>query len=285
MHSTTLEQAYAHCRQVASSHYENFPVASFLLPKRLRTPVSVLYAFARQADDLADEGDLSSSQRLDGLASMQAALEQITTRPAAPTTSPLFMALAQIIEEYQLPLQPFHDLLTAFRMDVEYRQFENFEQSLDYCSYSANPVGLLLLHLFRAATAENITLSNALCSALQLINFYQDLAQDYHEHRRIYLPQDELQRFGVTEYHFRERVTDYAMKQLMTLQFSRARTLLQDGAPLGRRLPGRIGLELRMIIHGGLRVLNKLEQQHDLFSRPRLGIGDWLRVALHAFTR
>lgn len=287
MLSTIMEQAYAHCHDVASNHYENFPVASRLLPKRLRRPVSVIYAFARQADDLADEGDLGRRQRLDGLYAMQASLDRIAdgaaVSPDEAVSQPLFLALAQVIEEHHLPLQPFYDLLSAFRMDVEYRPFHTFAQSLDYCRYSANPVGLLLLHLYRAVTPENIAQANALCSALQLINFYQDLAQDYHEQGRIYLPRDEMQRFGVDETHFRDLLADRAMQNLMALQTQRARQLLLEGAPLGGRLRGRIGLELRLIIQGGMRILHHLQQEPGQpFARPRLKKYDWALMIFNA---
>lgn len=279
MEPDQLEQAFTYCQQVASSHYENFPVASRLLPKQIRRAVSVIYVFARRADDLADEGDSLPAERIRALSAMGQALDGSGD---TPPQEPLYMALAQVISGYRLPLQPFHDLLTAFRMDVEKNRFRDIDELMHYCSLSANPVGLLLLHLYQAATPENVAYSNAICSALQLINFYQDLAQDYRENNRIYLPQDEMQRFGVTEQHLQQQTSDKAMREMMALQFERARTLLASGTPLGRRLPGRMGLELRIIIQGGLRVLEKLEKQHDLFSRPRLNGLDWVRSMFRA---
>ena len=281
---SALEQAYQHCQSIAARHYENFPVASQLLPKKLRRPISVIYGFARNADDFADEGDLSKAQRhakLDDYSNKLAAIEN-----AEMVDDPVFIALADVIKNHALPLALFHDLLTAFKMDVDKTRFADFAEVLNYCKYSANPVGRLLLHLNNAASPQNLTHSDAICSALQLINFYQDLQQDYHEQGRIYLPLDEMQQFGVTEDHLKQARSDTAMQALMSRQFQRTTALLQQGSPLGNRLRGRFGLELRMIIHGGARVLDKL-RQHDghVFRRPRLGKIDMLHIITKALLR
>ncbi len=278
---SALEQAYQHCQSIAARHYENFPVASRLLPKKLRRPISVIYAFARNADDFADEGELSKARRHQKLDDYSAKLSAIENAQAVD--DPVFIALADVIRRHALPPALFHDLLNAFKMDVDKSRFANIDELLSYCRYSANPVGRLLLHLNEAATPENLRCSDAICSALQLINFYQDLQQDYHEQGRIYLPLDEMQQFGVSEDHLQQARSDAAMQALMTQQFQRARALLQQGAPLGQRLPGRFGLELRMIIHGGARVLDKLRQHHgDVFRRPRLGKTDMLAIMAKA---
>ena len=270
-------QAYRACLAIAEDHYENFPVASWLLPRRMRAPIAAIYAFARRADDLADEGDLPAGQRLAALESMGTDLEAVVRGEAVD--DPVFVALADAIPRHALPPQLFHDLLTAFKQDVTKQRYANFGEVMQYCRYSANPVGRLLLHLAGEASPQNLGYSDAICSALQLINFYQDLGQDYAEMGRIYLPQDEMQRFGVGEEHLRGRVSDAAMRRLMQHQYQRADQLLRSGAPLGRALQGRFGLEIRTIVMGGARVLYLLKRQdEDLFSRPRLRLPDWWAI-------
>ncbi|WP_197722873.1 squalene synthase HpnC [Sulfurivermis fontis] len=273
--SYTLAEAYAFCEQMARSHYENFPVASRLLPARLRRPTAVIYAFARSADDCADEGDRPQEMRLALLAGYDHELDAIARGEAS--RNPVFIALADVMARHGLPHPLFHDLVDAFRQDVTQRQYDDFAALLDYCRRSANPVGRLLLHLNDAASPENLALSDRICTALQLINFYQDLAQDYDENGRIYIPRDEMQHYGVGPEHFRDRRNDPALQELLRLQYRRARTLMLAGAPLGRRLRGRFGWEIRLIIAGGLRVLERLEQQVATapFDRPRLRRRDW----------
>jgi squalene synthase HpnC len=270
-----IDTAYAHCRQLVQSHYENFPVASFILPRQLRQPISVIYAFARTADDIVDEGDAPAETRLAELKVYDKQLEAIAAN--RPVHDPIFVALANVIENHRLPLELFHDLITAFRRDVTQKRYENIDEVWDYCHYSANPVGRLLLHLMDAATPENLRRSDAVCSALQLINFLQDIEQDWVENNRIYLPQAEMAHFGVSEAHIAEKCSDSAMRRLIHQQVRYAREKMLFGLPLGRAVSGRFGLQLRIIIQGGLRVLEHLEAQRtDLFSRPRLQPSDWI---------
>jgi len=270
-----ITDAYAYCQQMVRSHYENFPVASFILPKHLRQPISVIYAFARTADDFADEGDWDAETRLIKLREYDEYLDAIADDKT--------IALANVIKKHDLPLQLFHDLITAFRWDVSKKRFTDIDDVWDYCRYSANPVGRLLLHLMDAATAENLEHSDAVCSALQLINFLQDIEQDFVENQRIYLPQADLQRFGVNEEHFRTQRSDDAFAQLLQQQIAYARKKMLFGKPLGRAIGGRFGFQLRLMINGGLHVLKLLEcQQENLFSRPRLRKRDWLWMFLRA---
>ena len=259
---------------MAVDHYENFPVASLLLPSRFRDPVELVYRFARQADDFADEGDDAPEIRLARLAAFQSQLAIIGggTTPA----DPLFKGIAGMVREHNLPLQLFGDLLDAFAQDVVKTRYASFSELLDYCRRSANPVGRLLLHLFGRATPENLAASDSVCSALQLVNFWQDVEVDYAK-GRIYLPQDEMHGYGVTERHIQERRCDGAWRALIAFQVARAREMLQAGAPLGRALPGRIGLEIRATVQGGLRILEKLERaKGDMFRRrPVLKWFDW----------
>ncbi len=255
-------------------HYENFPVASILMPKRLRKPVAAIYHFARAADDIADEGMLSDAERLSRLDGFRAELTRIESD--TPHT-PLFQNLAVEIHQHALPMQPFHDLLDAFAQDVVKKQYENFDELQDYCRRSANPVGKLLLHLYGEATPVNIAYSDAICTSLQLINFWQDIAKDYAI-GRIYLPLDELAQYGVSETQIAQGICNDAWRELMKFQVQRARAMMLSGRPLGTILGGRIGLEMRMIIAGGLRILAKLESaRYDMFHRrPVLKPFDWV---------
>lgn len=262
-------------------HYENFPVASFLLPKRLVPAVEAIYAFARSADDIADEGDAAPAERLAALACYEDALVAIGR--GEPAGAPMFTRLAAIVDQYRLPLQPFHDLLSAFRQDVAVTRYADYAQLLDYCRRSANPVGLLMLSLYGAADAPNVRAADAICSALQLINFLQDVAIDRAKDR-IYLPLDDLARFAVAPEQLDRQQLDQRWRDLMAFEVARARALLLSGAPLAVRLPGRIGWELRLVVQGGLRILEAIEQaDYDVFThRPTLGTADWLLLAWRA---
>lgn len=263
------------------NHYENFPVASILLPARLRPAVHAIYAFARSADDLADEGDAPPATRLEALRAYENELDRIERHEAADSV--LFANLAGTIEAHQLPLAPFRDLLSAFRQDVRTTRYVTFDALLDYCRRSANPVGTLMLHLYGAATDANIRDSDAICSALQLINFWQDVALDWGK-SRIYLPLEDMERFGVTERHLEAGLPDDDWRRLMRFEVDRARALMASGMPLALRMPGRIGWELRLIVQGGFRILERIESvDYDVFRhRPQLGSADWLRMAWRA---
>lgn len=284
MRNSKLQDAYRHCVQLAQSHYENFPVASRLLPRALREPIAVIYAFARTADDFADEGERAPAERLALLDHYLLQLE--ATLSGATSADPVFIALGDVIATHHLPAPLFRDLLTAFRSDVTTTRYDTFAAVLHYCQHSANPVGRLLLHLTHAATPEHLKQSDAVCTALQLINFYQDLAQDIDENNRIYIPQDEMARFAVAEDDLRQRRDSPALRALLDLQLDRARVLMHGGAPLANELRGRFGFELRMIVHGGLRVLDRLQQRRDtVFARPRLVPSDWLAIFWAALTK
>ncbi|MFZ6719400.1 squalene synthase HpnC [Undibacterium sp. Ji49W] len=266
----------------ASKHYENFPVASLLMPARLRPAVNVIYAFARSADDIADEGDASPEERLRQLAAYEAELDSIEKNSSSE--SQLFKALAGVIHKYALPLQSFRDLLSAFKQDVVTTRYADFPGLLDYCARSASPVGTLMLHLYGEASADNLRDSDAICSALQIINFWQDVAVDWQK-QRIYLPQDDLSRFGIGEQQIANGVLNEDWRNLMRFQIARARTMMLSGSGLAKRLPGRLGWELRLVVQGGLRILEKIEAvQYDVFhQRPKLGKTDWIRLAWRAY--
>ena len=267
--------------RVSVGHYENFPVASLLLPAPLRAPIEVIYRFARSADDIADEGNDAPDMRLAKLSVYQARLAKIAS--GETPDDPLFRDVAGIVRSHRLPIQLFRDLLDAFAQDVTKKRYASFAELLDYCRRSANPVGRLLLHLFKRTTDSDLARSDAICSALQLINFWQDVEIDYAK-GRIYLPQDEMARFGFTEKHLSEKRTDESWRALMAFQIERARSLLITGEPLGRTLPGRVGLEIRATVQGGLLILKKIQKaDYDIFRRrPALGAFDWPLVLLRA---
>jgi len=266
---------------MAVDHYENFPVASLLLPKHLRRPVEVIYNFARRADDFADEGDMPDEERLSRLNAFRVELNRIASNETPLT--PLFREVAGVVAEHQLPLQLFHDLLDAFSQDVVKKRYANFDELLDYCSRSANPVGRLLLHLYQEASPQNLYYSDSICTSLQLINFWQDVKKDYAI-GRIYLPQDDMARFEVTEDQIAQCLSGKAWRDLMRFQVDRSRNMMKTGAPLGTILPGRIGLEMRLIVAGGMRILDKIRSVNfDVFERrPVLRLHDWVIMLLHS---
>ncbi len=266
---------------MSADHYENFPVASLLVPARLRAAVGVIYRFARSADDFADEGDATPAERLASLDAYRAELDRVASEK--PPETALFAGVAGIVRDHKLPLTPFYDLLSAFSQDVVKARYASFEELLGYCSRSANPVGRLMLHLFGAADAPNLVRSDAICSALQLINFWQDVAIDWKKDR-VYLPLDEMAHFRVTEAHIEQGQNDAAWRELITFQMDRSRSMMLSGAPLGRALEGRFGLEIRVTIKGGLAILDKLEAANcDMFRhRPILRWHDWPFLFLRA---
>jgi len=275
-------------------HYENFPVASWLLPASLRRPIEAIYGFARGADDLADEGELSAHERLAGLGRYAEALDAIeaSQEPEAP-----FRALARAVAQYRLPVALLRDLIAAFRQDVTQKRYADFAALQHYARRSANPIGRLLLHLFEAEGARPISQgaratyldrasleqSDAICSALQFVNFWQDVALDWRK-GRVYLPQEDLERFGVAERQIADALADERWRLLMAFECARTRALLVSGAPLGTRLPGRLGLEIRATIAGGAIILDKIEAAAgDVFRhRPVLRASDWIRIIARA---
>lgn len=268
--SPGINKAYDWCQQLAKSHYENFPVASVLLPGHLRRPIAAIYAFARTADDFADEGDLPQAERLARLNKYSALLRDIETAEYRGQ-EPVFIALQDAVHRYSLPVQLLEDLLIAFRQDVVKSRYVSFEEVLDYCRYSANPVGRLLLHLDGSPNQIQLVQSDAVCTALQLINFYQDIEQDYREQNRVYIPLDEMTTAGLTEHDLIQPDSRKVAPLIRSLH-QRAITLMSQGYPLGMTLSGRLGWEVRAMTLGGMTTLKLLQRQTDfaLLSRPRL---------------
>ncbi len=264
-------------------HYENFPVASVLVPARLRRPIEVIYQFARSADDIADEGDVTPDERLAGLEAYQAELDRIEA--GNPPQTPLFVALAEVIRQHALPIQLFRDLIDAFAQDVVKKRYADYPELLDYCRRSANPVGRLVLHLFGRTEPEHLVQSDCICTALQLINFWQDVAIDWQKDR-VYIPQTDFPHFKCSEADIAAQRWSANWAALMDFEIDRATALMQRGAPLVHALPGRLGWEIRLTIQGGLRILERLRQvRGDIFQhRPKLGKWDWLVLAGRSIT-
>ena len=270
---------------LAQTHYENFPVASLLLPAHLRYAVSVIYQFAREADDIADEGDASENERLQALQSYED--ELLLIQAYIQAERPLFKTLQQVVSRHKLEVQSLLDLISAFKQDVVKTRYADFAELLDYCRRSATPVGRLMLQLYAADTPQHREWSDQICTALQLINFYQDIAVDLQKHGqtgRIYLCQDEMQAAGMTEEDLRNQRLDSAWQAFFLYNVARAEQLLLAGKPLGRRLTGRIGFELRMIVAGGERIIYKLKRcRGDIYHhRPTLNAFDWPIILLKA---
>lgn len=281
-----VEAAYQYCEKLARNHYENFPVASILLPRSIRRPVTVIYAFARHADDMADEGDLTPEKRLALLDHYQQALENIVDPRGTPPVDPVFIALADVLKQYStLPTQLLFDLLTAFKQDVTKNAYADFAEVLHYCQHSANPIGRLMLHLTYNETEENLQDSDAICTSLQLINFLQDLKSDLSERDRCYIPQDEMQQFKIELADLKQHKETKAIQDLIGLQVTRASTLLSQGGRLGNRLSGFFGLEIRLITQGGHHIVSALGKQSSVYERPHLRFWHWISMFYNAFKR
>jgi len=253
-------------------HYENFPVASLLAPPALRPAIRAIYRFARTADDIADEGDAVPAERLRELDALMSELDAIDR--GAPGAWP---DLAAAVRAHRLPLAHFRDLLSAFAQDVVTMRYATIADVRDYCRRSANPIGRLLLALYETTDAEATAWSDSICTGLQLVNFWRDVALDWDK-GRVYLPREDMERFDVGEAHIAQQHVDHRWTALMRFEVDRARQLLHAGAPLTRALPGRIGLELRLVVQGGLRILERIDLcDGDVFQRrPLLAARDWL---------
>lgn len=263
---------------VSVEHYENFPVASWLCPPALRAPITAIYWFARTADDLADEGDAPVAERIAALRAYRAELAAVHQGQApAARWAPVFGPLQQAIRSHALPFGPLDDLLDAFLQDSGNPLHPHRASLLDYCRRSANPVGRLLLHLYGLRDPVALRQSDAVCTALQLINFWQDLSVDLPR-GRCYLPQDELRQAGLdwTQLGQAREPAPQAARQLVASLCDWAGTLMREGEGLVHQLPGRTGWELRLVVQGGLRILEKVgAQQFDSFQRrPKLSSWD-----------
>jgi len=273
--------SYAQCRDIARRHYENFPVAAFFLPAHLRGPIAAVYAFARAADDFADEPEHAGSR----MSRLDAWRDQLRRAAAGKAEHPIFVALADTLHRFDLPLQPFEDLLSAFRQDAERSRYETWDEVLDYCRRSANPVGRILLGMRRLSGEDLLRSSDALCTALQLTNFWQDLAVDAGR-GRLYLPRQEQRRFGVRE---EDLISGAAARTppfeaLMGEMGRRTEALYQQSRALPRRIGGGLGFQVKMTWLGGRLILERTRRlRFDVYRRrPSLGGASFAALAFRA---
>jgi len=282
---TDLETAYAECARLAREHYENFPVGSWLLPRRLRRDLAAVYAFARLGDDLADEGPAAG--RVERLAAYEARLRAAAADPST-VSDPVFRALGHTMAVHRLPLEPFLDLLTAFRRDAagETRTLATWADVLEYCRCSANPVGRIVLALFGYSDAERQARADDICTALQLANFWQDVGNDLAR-GRVYIPQEDLERFPGSRAALEQRRATAAFRALLAFEVARTRPLFVRGLALADLVAGRLRREVRMFAGGGLAILERIEAvDYDVFARrPTLGTADFVRLLLRAVLR
>ncbi len=274
-----VADGFRYCERLARTHYENFPVGSLLIPKKLRPYVWAIYAFARRADDIADE-DFPEQERIPALEAWQGLLEKsLQTR----VNHPVFLAVAETVRQFRLPPQLLIDLITAFKMDVLVKRHPTLNDLLFYCQHSANPVGRLILHLFGYKEEELMQLSDKICTALQLANFWQDVEVDLKKNR-IYLPLEDLQKFEYSEEELYSLTFNSNFKELMKFQVERTETMFREGAPLIRKTGGRLGLELKCVILGGMGILKKIREldYNTLSERPAFNNKNKVSILLKA---
>lgn len=272
----------------AVDHYENFPVASVLLPKRLRPAIASIYWFARSADDIADEGNALPSARLAALGVYREQLNAIAAH--RPVEHSKFAQLANTIYTHSLPIELFTNLLTAFELDCTKKQYKNWPELGAYCAHSANPVGRIVLHLFKLNSPQNFVWSDSICTGLQLTNFLQDIAHDWLKMSRIYIPIEDLSaaQLGPDDIALaaKSKIVDTRLEQVLRVQHHRAAEYLNFGKPLVKQLPLRLGLEIATTIAGGEQILTKMQrQQYSGFAkRPKLERMDWIKIVLNALS-
>jgi hydroxysqualene synthase len=285
--SRRVADAFGYCERMARAHYENFPVGSLLAPKGRRKHVYSIYAFARTADDFADEnyetGELTEAWRLAALEDWGRKLEDCYQGQA---DHPVFIALAETVRELRLPIQLFRDLLSAFKQDVVKRRYIDFDEVLDYCARSANPVGRLILLLFNYREERLFELSDCICTALQLTNFWQDVEVDIRKDR-IYLPQNEMARFGVSVDDLLEKRFCERYAALLKFQVERTWELFNRGKSLPNLVSGRLAVELRLTWLGGTRILERIEEMgyDTLNARPKISTADKISLLAKALRR
>ena len=273
----SIAEAQQYCRRLARTHYENFSVATWFLPQRLRQHFFNIYAYCRISDDLGDEvGDPQASLAM--LDQWQAELDACY---AGAPRHPVFVALEDTVHQFDIPKQPFDDLLKAFRQDQSVTRYETFDDLLGYCRFSANPVGHLVLYLCGYRDSERQALSDSTCTALQLANFWQDVSDDYSK-GRIYLPLEDLRRYQVTEEDISAARNTPAFCQMMRFQVERARQWFQQGLPLAGQVDRELAIDIELFSRGGQEILNAIERQGYAVLGRRPAISKTRKLALLA---
>ena len=280
--AVSLTEARAYCRRLAITHYENFTVASWLLPRKLRQHMANVYAYCRWSDNLADEIELAE----DSLRLLQWWEQQLDTCANGSATHPVFVALRDTLREFKMPTEPFHDLLVAFRQDQHKTRYASFDDLLQYCRYSANPVGRIVLFLGRAHNPQTVPLADAICTGLQLANFWQDVARDF-DRGRIYVPAETMSHFEYNEARFAARRADNEFRQMLKHEVDRAETFLAAGRPLEQMVPADLRVDVALFVDGGLAVLHAIRRlNYDVWTkRPAVGKLQKLRLLASAWWR
>lgn len=276
---TRLENAYKNSLTFAKSHYENFPVVLFTIPKEIRKHIAVVYQFARQADDIADEGNFATETRLEKLNEYE---NDFNLSLNGTPKNDFWLALKNTIEKFSIEEKLFLDLISAFKQDVIKNRYETFEELLDYCSRSANPVGRILLKIFNVNNIEAITASDKICTALQLTNFYQDISIDILKNR-IYLPKEKMKLFGVEEQQIKNKIADEKFKRLLKTLLEETKIMFEEGKNIHRYIPINFQLQMKMTILGGEKILEKISLiDYDVFNkRPKLSKKDFAIILLN----
>jgi squalene synthase HpnC len=277
----SAEDGFRYCETIARSHYENFPVASSFLPKEIRKYVWTIYAFARIADDYADEPGFTLAERMDNLNQWEQYLDECYN---GNPTHRVFAALAETVERFQIPIELFKNLFTAFRADITVKRYDTYEDVLAYCRNSANPIGRLVLLLLNYRSETMMQFSDSICTALQLTNFWQDVSVDLQKDR-VYLPLEELEEFGYSEQDLFNKKVNNRFYDLMAFQVRRTAELFAEGKPLLTMVGRDLSMELKFTWNGGTRILQKIhEQNYDVLTkRPALSKLDKLGLLFRSF--
>lgn len=278
-----LTSAYSKALLFTKSHYENFPVVSLFIPKKLRKHIAVVYQFARQADDIADEGEINCELRIENLELFE---NTFSKSLEGKFQNDFWLALYNTIHEYNLTPKYFFDLLSAFKQDISKTRYNSFDEVLNYCERSANPVGRIVLEFFNVRDIESIRYSDAICTALQLTNFYQDVSIDIKKDR-IYIPIDEIERFGVKLNQFELKQNNPNFEQLLKFQVGRTKDYFSIGRNLFSRLPKKLEKQIKATVLGGEKILEKIEKINFnvLIHRPKLSKIDYMNILLKALIK
>lgn len=280
---TELELTYSKARELASTHYENFPVVSFFIPKHLRNDVAIIYWFARTADNIADEGVMGDAERSQLLEEFEKSFDESIS---GKIDCEFAHALSVTIKNRNLTIQLFKDLISAFRQDISKKRYYDFDEVADYCRRSANPVGRLVLELFNIRDEKAFNYSDKVCTALQLTNFYQDTYRDYKK-GRIYYPLTELKTYEISQNQFEKRKINDNFRALVKHNVERAASLFDEGKGLYRFLNGRLKYEIKWTVAGGEEILNKIRRNNYnvFYYRPTLSKKDFFRIMIKSFIK